>query len=294
MRESRNIRDLVCCLNTQNSNGTLTYLLPEVGEMRDGYREISLKAMTKYFSIPTYRITSKMPKELVMDIEALHGVNTLEMLKNVMQNEAEQGVQKKVISKIQELGWFSFKNSWTPFQNKMNKWFEYIPKVNYKTPQDLCYKIILESRKIADKSRLRPADFVIVSSQVLSVIQESTLFEFIEDRFISTNPLIRQAGVIAGNISVFVDPLKRWDDPEILIGAKTNENELGIYLVEGESAIEEITRASVELKPETVYILNTRMDVIDTMKASDKYTAFEVTNKPHNILTHLWKKLIKK
>ena len=297
MKEFKNFRNLILCSKTEAPNGVMRYLTPKyTGTDENGTGQIELKLREKFFELSTSRITSRFPKEHILDIQALHGLDIRDMMKITMENESEMGTQKMITQRISDLGSHSFEKTWTPFQKKMNQWFGYTPKIKTKNGQQLAYEIILYSRKIADRSRIRQGNFVIVGPSMLLKIEESTLYTFKGQNHIEESlpgSLINK-GTILGNIAVFLDPNRFWDDRKITIGATTENNEEGLILVEMESVIEEITAVTSEMDSATTFILSKRMALVETDNAAVKYYTFEETEKMHNVLTHLWKKWFKK
>jgi hypothetical protein len=297
MKEFKNFRDLILCSKTTSPDGVIRYLTPQyTGTDESGTSQIELKLKEKFFELQTFRVNSKMPKEQMLDIQALHGFDATRMMRDVLENGSESGTQKLVIQKISDLGRISFEKTWTPFQKKMNEWFGYIPKIKSDSGAQLAYEIILYSRKIAEKSRIRPGNFVIVGPSVLLKIEDSTLYTYANHvRIEQTSPasLINKGGIL-GNIAVFLDPHRSWDDRRITVGATTENNEEGLILMEMESVIEEISTVTAEMDQSTTFILTKRLALVETENAAVKYYTFEETEKIHNILTHLWKKWFRK
>lgn len=297
MKEFKNFRDLILCSKTTSPNGVVRYLTPQyTGKDENGTAQIELKLREKFFELQTFRVNSKMPKEQMLDIQALHGFDATRMMRDVLENESEAGTQKLVIQKISDLGTISFEKTWTPFQKKMNEWFGYIPKVKSDSGQQLAYEIILYSRKIADKSRIRQGNFVIVGPSILLKIEDSTLYTYgNQNRIDQVSPTsIAYKGNLLGNIAVFLDPYRSRDDRRITVGATTENNEEGLILIEMDSVIEEISSITAEMDSTTTFILTKKISLVETENAAVKYYTFEETEKIHNILTHLWKKWFKK
>jgi len=291
MPEIKKITDVILTLPADHDTGTLSYLTPELtGKDENGYETIGLKLGTKFFELKEYKVSTQIPREQKMDIEAIHGFSLDDHIKGILENEINFGIRKDIIDAIKKLGDYSFINSCTKFQKTMNKWFGYVPKIHIKNDMTLLGKIMMYSNLIAAKSRIRAANFIITGHYIGALLESSQYFEHdglgghVKDPY-----LFYRVGKM-NNVSLFIDPNMNYNDRSIIIGSSTSMNEEGVFLAERTSEFQTVETITSEGKLVTTAIMKKMMSVFSSENAHNKFFRFEITEKKHNIFKHLLKK----
>lgn len=280
----------------------ITYLtIVDEGKDETGMEQISLQPVRKTVELETYRVNSKVSKEQMMDIEKLHGlgvIDTSTMIKSALENESSMMQEKLIRDMISFAGEQNYKEAYTKTQMFLHNWFGYTPKVRIKSEEQLFQKIVLFSNKIAAKSRRSPANYIIVSGGMAARIMNLPQFVYNDPN----QPNLEQGtgyiysqGNLGGRISLLIDPSLAYNDMRIIMGSNVNQNDEGIYHVHTDPVFEVFeTLENMGMNTVINNVLSQRSALIATDNAHHRYLTFEITDKPHNIITHLISKIFKK
>ena len=297
----KEIKKRIFSKKLENPFAEITYLtMVDEGKDEQGFGQMSIKPVRKTEKLETYRVKTKVSKEAVLDMEKLHGLNSInhqEMIKSVLENESSMMQQKLIRDMIAFAGEQSYKETYTKFQMFCHNWFGYVPKIRIKTEDKIFYKIISLSNLIATRSRRGPADYIIVSPGMGARIMD--LPQFVHNDPNQPNldmgtGNIYQSGNLANRISVLIDPNAAYNDNRIILGSNIKEAEEGIYHAYMEPTFETFEAVPTLEMPYITTVLSQRMALIPTDNAHLRYLTFEITDKPHNIITHLINKIFKK
>jgi hypothetical protein len=253
----------------------------------------------KTAELETYRVNTKVSKEQMEDIQKMHGmgvIDTTSMVKSALENESGMMQQKLIRDIISFAGEQNYKESYTKTQMFLHNWFGYTPKVRVKSDDQLFQKIILFSNKIAAKSRKGPADYIIVSGGMAARIMDLPQFVYNDPNQPNLEQwtgYIYSQGNLGGRLSVLIDPNLSYRDMRIIMGSNVKEHDEGIYHVHTDPVFEEF-ETMLGLVPSVNIVLSQRMALIATDNAHQRYLTLEITEKAHNIITHLINKIFKK
>lgn len=291
------LKKRVAVSKTEGVDAQIFYLTQEIKKYKDenGWDLMDLKKEVVNCHLETLSAAAEYPSEVEKDIFVLHNIDIQSMLNSSLSEEVDNMINRKIYNKMATLGDQAYEETWTNWERKFNKWFDYKPKIKITTPNELAIRIIAQSKKILSKNRVRPADFIIIGSGLYETIANMDSFIYSSDKSTRTSQF-EYIGNIADKISVIINRELDYPNLGILMGADTlNANE-GIYLIEGDSSTENIAYN----KPETLETIKKvkffkRIGVVSTNNANLNYFFFNLTKEKHNILTHLislvWKKL---
>lgn len=297
------LRDYIHHTETKNSHGVLHYLDYKIldsgpnewNSSFDGesspfksYSEIGLETKSLFIESQIFKVSSSIPEEAVRDLQSLHGINAQEMMESVLKSEMEQGIEKTILNEMMGCAEKCRKDGWTKFQLWANRWFGYEPKKTWEGPQDLAMRIVGEANKLQGRSRMGGIPFVVVSSEIGSVLQDSQYFTFPPPPSLGLSPGqgIYEVGFLA-NVKVLVNPSLRYSDREVLMGIKPRaSSDARIFMIENPE--DDFVSTEVRLS----LIRRYGVKSVD----SKNYTVFKFAEegKSHNLFKHLLSKIFKK
>jgi hypothetical protein len=238
-----------------------------------------------------------------MDTEKLHNVptfNAVDMIKLSLENESLMLQQKLIRDVIIFAGEHGYKELYTKSQMFFHNWLGYTPKVRIKHPDLLFQKMVTLSSLIASKTRTgrRCATFIIVSRGMAARIINLPQFVYNDPNQPNIDQslgIIHSAGKLGGIFTVLIDPSMAFTDQRIIMGSDTHESEEGIYHVYMDPEFEVFDTVSpADFMTYKTIQLSQKTALAATDKAHLKFLTFEITEKPHNIITHLINKIFKK
>ncbi len=192
-------------------------------DIGDGYPVIAMEAQQLTIQAATYQTSSEIQLNTVDDLQQLHGIDAISLNTTILIEEAKNKIEQTLFNKYAALGRESYYSDFSKWQRFLNKYFKFEFPIYCKSDQ-ICAKILEISLKIAKKSRRGPANFVVVSPQVFSIIADSPLFEFYEKE---DSDRLHLYGVGKINyIQVFVNHLAKSHD--VVIGTTTLDNNPGV------------------------------------------------------------------
>ena len=273
--------------------GQITYLEMEItntsGDSDDpGIGQVSLRPMTKVIQSETHEANSVIKKDHIQDLQKM-GIDMNSQMFSVLDNESLMMMQKKLHTKYLNLGNASQEKMLSKWKKFLRKYFK-IEHILYVESSQLANKILLLSKMIAIKTRRGPANFVIVSPMINSLLTNDSRFVFNEFKSINTAGEICSTGRIGNEIVVFVDPLMSYDDSKIILGRSTDHGNVGVVIGEySRQGMKLDDYGSIDFSPEIKYMIRDRYvieDVGSSPENSFLTTKLKIGKKP------LWKKLI--
>lgn len=285
-------------LSATEEIGTITYLESQFDGVDDsGFGNISMHVKQKMVQLKRKTISAGVPATLSKELSQLHGIDASQMTKSTLLNEYEHQVEKEILKMYIDHGTENFKSAsypgWKRTQKILHRLFGYKPKFYYADSTQLMSKIFLFSNLIATKTRTGPGNFVIVSPQVRSYLEDSPVFTFVDSRALETQTTVSHAGNLRGSINVFVDfasPAER-----VVIGSATQDSNPGIYHAKRMNSdanapfsFEEITEQHTMA---TKISLITTEAFVEVGDLTGKYFTIQMTDKKYNFLSYLWEKL---
>ena len=234
-------------IKSDNSSGDIVYLdFDFKSEGENGHGFPTMEAITKkeIYYLENYMVSAVLPSEISSGLSNDFGIDLGEVTNQTLINESIIGDQKNLYSKYLELGDKSRMS-----ELKKSRWnrflLRFIPEthfVNYVTPETLPKKIILNSYLIATRSRKGPSDFLVCSSKYATLLMETPGFCYPTTKEVMQVPgHIDYIGTLGDRMMIFVNRLLSMEDDKIVLGKITNENENGVYFIEGNSHTEEFT-----------------------------------------------------
>jgi len=278
----------------------LTHSYDGDGDDDSGTQRMSLKSVRKTVNLETYMIKSKVSKERLQDIEALHNMgmgNSLDpkaLLISALENENSQHKDKLVYDIMKFAGEQNAKSTWSKIQHKLFDWFGYSRKIRIKEDIDLLRLISVRSNYIQAVSRIRGADFIIVNGAMASRIMNLEAFVYNDPNQPNTeqsvgmlNGYIYKVGVLAGKFSVLINPRLRWNDTSIVMGSDIYKGQEGIYHLEMPEEMEEMEEISPDFNTNVLLLLSQRLAVVPTDNAHLRYYTESITIGSYPFIRHI-------
>jgi hypothetical protein len=183
----------------------------------------------------SYQVSAEIPMSTSRDLDKLHGVSATDKMEATMYNEAVATVEKQIAKEYWE-------NAWTNYENEKSGWQSFVlsffglEKYTYvdNNPNALASRIRALSNKIATETRRGPGNFVILSSQLLMLLEDCPAFHFDTGQPSLTKEHSHsylRAGYL-GNIIVYHNTTDQWNSMEILVGRMGANDEPGIHFCE--------------------------------------------------------------
>lgn len=193
-------------------------------DIGDGYPVIAMEAQQLTIQTATYQTSCEIELDLIKDLEKIHGVDVISFNTGILVDDARDKMEQNLFNKYSALGKESYYSDFSKWQRFLNKYFK-IEFPIYSESDQIGAKILEISLKIAKKTRRGPANFVVVSPQVLSIITDSPMFEFYAKEDIYSALKVDCVGRI-NHIQVFVNHLALSHD--VIVGMNTLDNNPGV------------------------------------------------------------------
>lgn len=71
------------------------------------YRQMGLKAYTKFVEAKTFQVAASVTTEQIQDLNKQYGIDVVSMIENALVNEVSQSINKNILSKAFSLGWLN-------------------------------------------------------------------------------------------------------------------------------------------------------------------------------------------
>lgn len=267
-----------------NPAGTLTYLDMVQGEDKDGYGTISLTPKQKFYQLESYRVSSKLGRELMSDLSFLHGIDANQMASDTLENQVSVENQKLLRDQYFSLGEMT-RNE----ELKKSRWNRFLLRFiseshfsfHFDSFDDLIKRILIKSNHIGYRGRRGNGDFIICPPKYSTYIMESPRFTY---RRIETPEHVDFIGTIGESIQVFVDRNASFTEDRILIGRRTSESEAGVYFINGDKSTEEFMDSDGNKKITLIY----RQSIFNIEGCEKSFDLIRVSDSKRPF----WKKLL--
>jgi hypothetical protein len=287
--------ELVRVLSTDSMNVSISYMdfvPPESTNLTGEYSELKLGLFTKYISLSTNRVSSRIQMEQMMDLKKLYAVDSESMFRNVLEEEMRRSAQKEMLTKMSELAHNSRINDLSKFKRFLFDYLGYLPKTKIDNLQSLGSTLNFFSSKIASATRRGPGNFVIVSVGMAAYLQDSAAFSFFDLSRSSTRVGdLYKVGSIGG-LLVYADPYMKYNDNRVIIGRTPREGDPGLYYIQGGYEFSEVEFiGSPSLMPyKTINLDERRIFAEVGTNVSDYYMEVEFT-RGYNFFKYVLEKI---
>lgn len=255
--------------------------------------ELSLETRKKILKLDSLVVSSEISAEDIMDSHRLYGIDMRKSIRDVLENEMEIGIEKKILEKIIESAETSAAEKNSKFDNFLHKYLGYVKKFNWESNRKLIARILLETNLTKSQSRCGGVNFIIVGPKVYSYLCDSADFVFSSTHQISNPSFIYMVGHIR-SIKVLLDPKLSFSNSKIYFGIAPENSQARIFCAEGKvEFIETKMEMQQDLKVKTIFSLKKKFG-IDSIP-SNYYSMLEIADegKPHNLFTYILSKLKK-
>lgn len=245
-------------------DGTQIYDAMDRGTGEQQYpRQMSLQLFTKFVAVKTSQIAVAVTQEQVQDLQKQWGIDVLKMVENAAINELSQNINKQILSRLFALGWKNHIEAFhsegvnlnlnltedTGVSTPAYAYLEDGAQVNEAMPvpdfetyggssnfenQDTILKRIparalAAGNVIMNRGRRGAANFCVTNYKIATALQLGAQYSFspLANTFNQTNGSLYPVGTVAG-MTVYVDPLMKYDDTRVLVGRKGDKDEPGL------------------------------------------------------------------
>lgn len=227
------------------------------------YRNMGLKAYTKFVEAKTFQVAASVTTEQIQDLNKQYGIDVVSMVENALVNEVSQSINKDILSRAFALGWLNNYNmkasegitlntSLNPATTSptatsavgpdgttktiaVNAFSNFAGAGNvanenqYTVQRRILSKVLAAGNVIAQRGRRGPANFIVTNLQLASAIQDNAQFTAapLTNAINQNNGSLYPVGTIAG-MTIYVDPNMRYNDTRILVGRKGADEEPGL------------------------------------------------------------------
>ena len=225
------------------------------------YRQMGLKAYTKFVEAKTFQAAASVTTEQIQDLNKQYGIDVISMVENALVNEVSQSINKDILSRAFALGWLNnyrmltaegvtLNTCMVPGLTAASRTFigpdglQKTITVNnftnfagagvsnenlYTVQRRILSKVLAAGNVIAQRGRRGPANFVVTNLQLASAIQDNAQFTAapLTNAINQNNGSLYPVGTIAG-MTVYVDPNMKYNDTRILVGRKGADEEPGL------------------------------------------------------------------
>jgi len=263
----------------------------EKPEMSLEIPEMTLKIMYKVGALGKRSVSSIVKNSHIEEMNEKFGVDINSMTRTVLVDEISGNLNKDLYERYRTLGERSKDLLYTKWQRTLLKYFKNLKITNYiednpSGSRIVIAKILRGSNMIATRSRRGPAKFIVCSSGIASIIQDSSGFVFNNTGSIVPGGNVQKVGEIAG-ISVFVNPHLKFNDGLVTLGRKTMDNDPGVHF-----GFKNPKYSSV-VSSETLETIN-RLDIKTAIVETGLYPENSYINLDFTIgKKPLWKKILK-
>ena len=227
------------------------------------YRQMGLKAYTKFVEAKTFQVAASVTTEQIQDLNKQYGIDVVSMVENALVNEVSQSINKDILTKLFALGWlnnYQMKNTegitlnstlnptttsvapvtgigpdGTSYSINTNGFSNFAGAGNvanenqYTIQRRILSKILAAGNVVAQRGRRGPANFIVANLQLASAIQDNAQFTAapLTNAINQNNGSLFPVGTIAG-MTLYVDPNMKYSDTRILVGRKGADEEPGL------------------------------------------------------------------
>lgn len=227
-------------------------------------RRLSLTVDTKFIQVGKIQVAVNVTREQVTDLQKQWGIDVLKMVQNAAINELTQTINKHILSRLFALGWKNHLKAYAAEGINLNisitdssaistvgfatvdegeeipaekAEMPLLPATRYGDFENLDTKfarvaklIKTAGNVIMQRGRRGPANFVVCNAKIASMLQDQSQYTFapIANTFNQNNGQLYPLGTVAG-MTVYVDPMMRFDDTRVLVGRKGEKDEPGLH-----------------------------------------------------------------
>lgn len=213
----------------------------------ESYSGVIAPSMTsKSVPVGTVKIKTSLRRTQVEDIKANTGIDIVQKMESILVNELSQTISKQIVDRIGEMADMNRKNAphltytgtnptdWTIFDldtNYITNMGAGAGETSYAAQRRLVTKIVKASNYIWNEGRLGPAEFIIVNGAVAATLTDVASYAVnpVNAKF-NQQQQIYPLGTLNG-MTVYVDPNKKFDDNDIIIGRKNGADQSGIVFI---------------------------------------------------------------
>lgn len=228
-------------------------------------RHLSLQVMTKFITVGKIQTAVAVTREQVTDLQKQWGIDVMKLAENGGLNELTQTINKHILSRLFAHGWRNHveayeaegvnlnlslvkdtNNSFISTQIKLPYLKDGVEVAaempvpgaqfygdfeNMDTIFSRVSKLIKTAGNvIMQRSRRGPATFVVANYKVASMLQDAAQYSFAPqaNTFNQNNGQLYPLGT-TGGMTIYVDPLMKYDDTRVLVGRKGGKDEPGVF-----------------------------------------------------------------
>jgi hypothetical protein len=248
--------------------GTVSYLemvTSTTGE-EDGIGQIGLQVKNKHIEALTYQVEAEHSKEKMEDLKSI-GVDLDAEMVSVLSNESYLTMEKQLHNKYYDLGIQTYRKSYSKWKRFLNKYFNLEFPI-YTESDKICSKILLLSQMTAIRTRRGPANFVIVSPVMASLLMDDPT-TIIKTSEIENSMSIYSSMSIADRIKVFIDPKMKYDNMTVILGKTTEDGNNGVVTGQYSRLFMKVDSVdAMDFQPTQKYQLRDRYVITDISESS--------------------------
>jgi hypothetical protein len=198
-------------------------------------------------------------------------------------------MEKQLHDIYHDLGIKTYRKSYGKWKSFLNKYLKLEFPI-YTESENIARKILVLSNMTAIRTRRGPANFVIVSPMVATMLLESPMTKMVNYEMSDISPDIYSNLTIADKIKVFIDPKMLYSSMTIILGTSTDSGNTGVVMGQYNRSFMKVeSDNSMDSKQTDKYKLRDRYVITDTNEsASDGFFTvdFVIGKKP------FWRKII--
>jgi len=227
------------------------------------YRNMGLKAYTKFVEAKTFQVAASVTTEQINDLNKQYGIDVVSMVENALVNEVSQAINKDILSRAFALGWLNnskmYGSEGITLNTSVNPAHTTAVTTTGIGPDNVAYtipvngfsnfagagnvanenqftvqrrilsKVLAAGNIIAQRGRRGPANFIVTNLQLASAVQDNAQFTAapLTNAINQNNGSLYPVGTVAG-MTIYVDPNMRYNDTRILVGRKGADEEPGL------------------------------------------------------------------
>lgn len=248
----------------------------------DEYAVLGLKPTSQMFATKKHAASVTHKNELASDLKSWYGIDVKDIIVSQLIQIAKNELFEEVIDKIDSISnkyYLSTLTRWDKIKSWVYKLFkkQFIKKLDVENNvEKIVKKIFLHGNLISADGMRGPANSILVSSGMLSALQESAAYIHANVPSNIDKLPVQRVGQI-GNFKIFVDYRKPWKDNSIIVFRNNSTHEPGLYLPwheESTSVISISERSNPQMEAKA--ILNIGYNLIETKNTEKFYKKFYV------------------
>lgn len=241
----------------------------------DEPRSIGLKLNSETYKFENRKISTSFTRQMIYDLNQIHGFSLVDAGKNILVKEAEKNIELDIHKKILESCKIENISNYKGIRRLLYKYLKYdypiiLSKKKFNS-EYIISNITLMANTLAINSRIGKGDFVIVSKEIYSLLNDSNKFQIING---DTNDTFSLMGEIFG-IKIFIDNYSRYDSENfILVGRTSKPNQIGLQNISKEGIFQGIENP--DFSTTVNYIIEFSYPLIGNVGDSYLYKSFKI------------------